>query len=99
MTGTMSSTPTTSAETLDAFLSTLIGAGRPIATFGGTPKRTGCAADECISRPTCREYRYTFVRYDLPQRDDPNADLDMASAGVVKVFDALADIYGRATLF
>jgi hypothetical protein len=30
---------------------------------------------------------YTFARYDLPHRDDPAADLDMASAGVVKVLD------------
>ena len=30
---------------------------------------------------------YTFARYDLPHRDDPQLDLDMASAGVVKVLD------------
>jgi hypothetical protein len=30
---------------------------------------------------------YTFARYDLPHRDNPAEDLDMASAGVVKVFD------------
>ena len=30
---------------------------------------------------------YTFVRYDLPHRDDPRVDLDRASAGVVKVLD------------
>jgi hypothetical protein len=30
---------------------------------------------------------YTFARYDLPHRDDPDVDLDMASAGVVKVLD------------
>src|SRR5262249_31016879 len=30
---------------------------------------------------------YTFARYDLPHRDDPAEDLDMASAGVVKVLD------------
>jgi hypothetical protein len=30
---------------------------------------------------------YTFARYDLPHRDDPHVDLDMASAGVVKVLD------------
>jgi hypothetical protein len=30
---------------------------------------------------------YTFARYDLPHRDDPAVDLDMASAGVVKVLD------------
>lgn len=30
---------------------------------------------------------YTFARYDLPHRTDPLADLDMMSAGVVKVLD------------
>jgi hypothetical protein len=30
---------------------------------------------------------YTFARYDLPYRDDPRFDLDMTSAGVVKVLD------------
>jgi len=30
---------------------------------------------------------YTFARYDLPHRSAPAVDLDMASAGVVKVFD------------
>ena len=30
---------------------------------------------------------YTFARYDLPHRDDPQMDLDVASLGVVKVFD------------
>jgi hypothetical protein len=30
---------------------------------------------------------YTFARYDLPHRDDPDVDLDRASAGVVKVLD------------
>ena len=30
---------------------------------------------------------YTFARYDLPHRDDPYVDLDMVSAGVVKVLD------------
>jgi hypothetical protein len=30
---------------------------------------------------------YTFVRYDLPHRDDPYLDLDRASASVVKVLD------------
>jgi hypothetical protein len=30
---------------------------------------------------------YTFARYDLPHRDDPRADLDRASAGVVMVLD------------
>jgi hypothetical protein len=33
---------------------------------------------------------YTFARYDLPHRDDPHLDLDMASAGVVKVLDRLS---------
>lgn len=31
---------------------------------------------------------YTFARYDLPHRDDPQLDLDRASAGVVKVLDS-----------
>jgi hypothetical protein len=30
---------------------------------------------------------YTFARYDLPHREDPDVDLDRASAGVVKVLD------------
>jgi hypothetical protein len=30
---------------------------------------------------------YTFARYDLPHREDPRADLDLASRGVVKVLD------------
>ena len=30
---------------------------------------------------------YTFARYDLPYREDPRADLDLASYGVVRVFD------------
>ena len=30
---------------------------------------------------------YTFARYDLPHRDDPRLDLDLASAGVVKVLE------------
>ena len=34
---------------------------------------------------------YTFARYDLPQRDHPADDLDMASAGVVKVLDGRCD--------
>jgi len=41
---------------------------------------------------------YTFARYDLPHRDDPHLDLDMVSAGVVKVFDtpvAAHDLQGR----
>jgi hypothetical protein len=31
---------------------------------------------------------YTFARYDLPHREDARTDLDRASCGVVKVFDA-----------
>ncbi|HEX6465101.1 MAG TPA: hypothetical protein VFZ98_11625 [Vicinamibacterales bacterium] len=41
---------------------------------------------------------YTFARYDLPHRADPSEDLDMASAGVVKVFDQQStarDPHGR----
>jgi hypothetical protein len=30
---------------------------------------------------------YTFARYDLPHRGDPGTDLDLASAGVVKVLE------------
>jgi len=30
---------------------------------------------------------YTFARYDLPHRDDPHTDLDVASRGIVKVLD------------
>jgi hypothetical protein len=30
---------------------------------------------------------YTFARYDLPHSEDPRADLDLASRGVVKVLD------------
>lgn len=30
---------------------------------------------------------YTFARYDLPHRDDPREDFDLASLGVVKVLD------------
>jgi hypothetical protein len=30
---------------------------------------------------------YTFARYDFPHRDDPLSDIDIASAGVVKVLD------------
>ena len=37
---------------------------------------------------------YTFARYDLPHRDNPRADLDMASAGVVKVFDGQDSAFG-----
>jgi hypothetical protein len=32
-------------------------------------------------------FLYTFARYDLPHREESRADLDMASAGVVKVLD------------
>jgi hypothetical protein len=32
-------------------------------------------------------FAYTFARYDLPHRGDPRLDLDMASAGVVKVLE------------
>jgi hypothetical protein len=32
-------------------------------------------------------FLYTFARYDLPFRDDPREDLDVASYGVVKVLD------------
>jgi hypothetical protein len=38
---------------------------------------------------------YTFARYDLPYHDDPQVDLDRASAGVVKVFDAQDGARGR----
>ena len=37
---------------------------------------------------------YTFARYDLPHRDDPRADLDRASPGVVKVLDVQANVRG-----
>lgn len=30
---------------------------------------------------------YTFARYDLPHRDEPQLDLDTVSAGVVKVLE------------
>jgi hypothetical protein len=35
---------------------------------------------------------YTFARYDLPHRHDPADDLDIASAGVVKVLDGQSDV-------
>ena len=38
---------------------------------------------------------YTFARYDLPHRTDPADDLDMASAGVVKVLDARSEVLDR----
>jgi hypothetical protein len=37
---------------------------------------------------------YTFARYDLPHREDPRADLDMASRGVVKVLDGQSGTRG-----
>jgi hypothetical protein len=37
---------------------------------------------------------YTFARYDLPYRDDPGADFDLASLGIVKVLqDGLGTTY------
>jgi hypothetical protein len=38
---------------------------------------------------------YTFARYDLPHRAAPGVDLDMASAGVVKVLDDAALVRER----
>ena len=38
---------------------------------------------------------YTFARYDLPHRVAPAVDLDMASAGVVKVLDDPASVRDR----
>ena len=38
---------------------------------------------------------YTFARYDLPHRAAPGVDLDMASAGVVKVLDNPAAVHDR----
>ena len=38
---------------------------------------------------------YTFARYDLPHRSDPFLDLDRASAGIVRVLDALSDPCAR----
>jgi hypothetical protein len=38
---------------------------------------------------------YTFARYDLPHRAAPGVDLDMASAGVVKVLDDPAAVHDR----
>jgi hypothetical protein len=38
---------------------------------------------------------YTFARYDLPHRVAPAVDLDMASAGVVKVLDDAASVRDR----
>jgi hypothetical protein len=37
---------------------------------------------------------YTFARYDLPHREDPRADLDVASRGVVKVLDGHGGVRG-----
>jgi len=39
-------------------------------------------------------FLYTFARYDLPYRDDARADLDRASAGVVKVLDGQTSARG-----
>lgn len=38
---------------------------------------------------------YTFARYDLPSRSDPREDFDVASAGIVSVFDAGSSARGR----
>jgi hypothetical protein len=38
---------------------------------------------------------YTFARYDLPHREDPRADLDLASRGVVKVLDGRGAVRGQ----
>jgi hypothetical protein len=38
---------------------------------------------------------YTFARYDLLHRDDPHLDLDMVSAGVVKVLDGQGGAHDR----
>ena len=38
---------------------------------------------------------YTFARYDLPHREDPRADLDLASRGVVKVLDGRGGARGQ----
>jgi hypothetical protein len=38
---------------------------------------------------------YTFARYDLPHREDPRADLDLASRGVVKVLDGQGGARGQ----
>ncbi|MDB4881478.1 MAG: hypothetical protein JWL95_244 [Gemmatimonadetes bacterium] len=38
---------------------------------------------------------YTFARYDLPHRDDPRADLDVVSCGVVKVLDGAGGARAR----
>ena len=41
---------------------------------------------------------YTFARYDLPYRPDPHLDLDMLSAGLVKVLDeqsGASGLHGR----
>jgi hypothetical protein len=37
----------------------------------------------------------TFARYDLPHRSDPHTDFDMASFGVVKVFDGTSGVRGQ----
>ena len=41
------------------------------------------------------EFVYTIARYDLPHRADPLLDLDRASAGIVRVLDALSDVHER----
>jgi hypothetical protein len=38
---------------------------------------------------------YTFARYDLPHRVAPGVDIDMASAGVVKVLDGPSSAHDR----
>jgi hypothetical protein len=40
---------------------------------------------------------YSFARYDLSHRDDPRADLDLASPGVVKVLDGQNTERGMGT--
>jgi len=38
---------------------------------------------------------YTFARYDFPHRDQPLVDIDIASAGIVKVLDGRRARQGR----
>ena len=47
--------------------------------------------DVLVSESVDAAFVYTFARYDLPHRSDPRLDLDRASAGIVKVLDALSD--------
>jgi len=47
--------------------------------------------DVLVSERVDAAFVYTFARYDLPHRSDPRLDLDRASAGIVKVLDALSD--------